>query len=244
MIIPNPERQLLPKNIKNHIIIPIGTRFGKLQIDSEPYIWAIKSYRPICYTCLCNCGKRTDVQAMYLRRGSTTSCGCAQAAQRAKNGRATIAKAQAKNTKHGYLKGGRHPVYRVWQGIKERCLKPKHKSYPDYGGRGIKICDRWMDFVNFIADMGDRPSSNHSIERRDNDGNYEPNNCYWATKAEQARNSRNNRIIEYNGRSQLMVEWARELGIHPRTLITRFYRGWSVERALTTETNAHRPNSK
>ena len=227
------DRGSLPKNSK-HVICPITTRFEKLRINSEPFIRTDKSYHPVCYTCVCDCGVQTDVPIMHLRSGNTTSCGCVQAIQRSKNGHSTIAIVQAKNIKHGYTKSGKKLIYRVWQGIKERCLNPKNKSYKDYGGRGIKVCERWMKFENFIADMGDRPSNLYSIERRDNDGDYEPGNCCWVQKRQQARNSRNNRIIEYNGKSQTLIEWAEELGMTYRTLVTRLHRGWSVERALST----------
>lgn len=242
MLIPNSEKEPLQINIKNHTIVEVGTRFNKLQVISEPFVWSARLYRPICYTCLCDCGNHTDVLVMRLRSGRTTSCGCAQLAQRAANGHRTISQAQAKNVKHGYLKGGRRPEYRVWQGILERCLKSKHKSYKDYGGRGIKVCQRWLKFENFIADMGDRPSGRHSIERRDNNGDYEPSNCYWAEKWQQERNSRGNHNITFNGKTQCLTDWAHELGIKQRTLITRLHRGWSVERAF--KTNAHRNKQK
>lgn len=233
LIIPDNERGLFPKNSKK-FTCTIGERFGHLVVASEPFIWIVKWYQPVCHTCICDCGVKTDVLVMRLRSRDTRSCGCVYKRIRSQNGKATIHIAQQKNTKHGYTKGGRKPEYRVWQGIKERCLKPEHKSYKDYGGRGIKICERWMKFENFIADMGDRPSNFYSIERRDNDGDYEPGNCCWVQKRQQARNSRNNHIVEYNGKSQTLVEWSEELGMTFSTIRTRLHRGWSVERALST----------
>ena len=109
----------------------IGQKFGKLLVIS--YVGQNKRGKSI-WLCKCDCGEEKQTLSYRLRNGSTISCGCS-------------------HTKHGYLKGGRRPEYRVWQGILERCLRPNHKSYHDYGGRGIKVCQRWMKFENFIADM-------------------------------------------------------------------------------------------
>jgi hypothetical protein len=125
-------------------------------------------------------------------------------------------------------------VYRVWQAMKKRCYYPKAVNYDDYGGRGITVCDRWKDsFENFYADMGDPPSEDHSIERSDTNGHYEPGNCTWATRIAQQNNRRNTIVITYNGKTQGLSEWARELGIARTTLEMRRSRGWSDVEALT-----------
>lgn len=125
--------------------------------------------------------------------------------------------------KHGC---SRLPEYGIWQAMKNRCNRPATRYYENYGGRGIKVCDRWMhSVVNFIDDMGLRPTSTHSIERIDNDGNYEPSNCRWATAAEQASNKRSNRYITVNGRRMTLAEAARQKGIKRGTFATRIYRG-------------------
>lgn len=126
------------------------------------------------------------------------------------------------------------PEYTCWGRMRQRCENPKNKSFRDYGGRGISVCARWQSFENFIADMGKRPSKNHSIERINNDGNYEPSNCRWATRAEQAINKRNNRYLTHNGETRLICEWAEITGIPRKTIITRIdQQNWNIADALT-----------
>jgi hypothetical protein len=121
--------------------------------------------------------------------------------------------------------------------MKARCHRPKDSAFEKYGGRGIRVCDRWRaSFENFIADMGRRPSDDHSIERQDNDGDYEPDNCVWATKSEQMRNRRgwgSVSRVEINGVLKTTAAWARELGTSQTTIDERIKRGWSPERAVT-----------
>jgi hypothetical protein len=126
------------------------------------------------------------------------------------------------------------PVYRVWQAMVSRCTLERSKFFYRYGGRGIKVCDRWRDFKNFYEDMGDRPSPSHSIDRVNNDGNYEPGNCRWATRAEQDLNNSRNVHLTHEGKTMTMKEWAIAKGIRYGTLVTRVARGWSDDRALET----------
>jgi len=142
---------------------------------------------------------------------------------------------RARNYRHGYKTAGKYsPEYSIWMNLRARCNNPKNNRYDSYGARGIKVCDRWMaDFVNFLEDMGRRPSKAHSIDRIDNDGNYEPGNCRWATRKEQCRNRRSSRFLEFNGQVKTAAEWAEEVGIEQSTLNLRLKYGWSVERALT-----------
>jgi hypothetical protein len=114
-----------------------------------------------------------------------------------------------------------------------RCELESDSCFPKYGAKGIKVCERWHIFENFIADMGEPPSG-HSIEREDNNGNYEPNNCKWATLLEQANNTSANRFHEFNGRRMTTAQWARETGIAAGTIERRLERGWPIERALST----------
>ena len=140
--------------------------------------------------------------------------------------------------KHGQAcRGRKTKEYYTWRNIKERCHNPRHPRYADYGGRGIIVCDRWRySFEAFAADMGVCPPL-HMIEREDNNGPYSPENCYWATATEQNQNRRNNHHLTYQGRTQTLTNWARELGISCPTLSSRLNRqGWSVERALSTAT--------
>ena len=134
--------------------------------------------------------------------------------------------------KHGM---SRSREYRSWTAMKQRCCNPGASYYSDYGGRGIRVCDEWLDdFAAFYAYVGPCPEPGYSIHRIDNDGNYEPGNVGWASPLEQGRNSRKNRILEYDGRSQCMTAWAEEIGMDARTFRGRLYRGWSLERVMNT----------
>lgn len=177
------------------------------------------------WTCRCECGKTTEVGGGKLRRGTTRSCGCL-----------SVETTVARSTKHNLAHRGKViPEYRVWNTMKLRCNNPKITGYKDYGGRGISVCQRWRDsFADFIADMGRRPTSRHTIERADTNGNYEPSNCSWQTYAVQNRNRRDNRNITFNNRTQNVTDWATELGLKKGTLFHRLDSGWSVNKAFTT----------
>lgn len=126
------------------------------------------------------------------------------------------------------------PAYNVWRTMRQRCLNPRSSVYPQYGGRGITVCERWGSFAAFHEDMGEQPPG-MTLERIDNSKGYCPSNCRWATRKEQARNRRSNRMITLNGRTMCLYDWADEYGISGRIVCTRFYtRKWSIERALTT----------
>lgn len=137
--------------------------------------------------------------------------------------------------KHGHTAGGQTTAeYRIWNGMLRRTTKPSEPAFPLYGGRGIGVCDRWLSFENFLADMGPRPSAKHSLDRIDNDAGYSPENCRWATQREQCANMRKNRWLTFDGRTQIIADWARETGLPSGTISNRLALGWSVERALTT----------
>lgn len=124
--------------------------------------------------------------------------------------------------------------YGIWTDIRQRCLNPNDPCYPGYGGRGIKICDRWLEsFHNFFNDVGQRPTSKHQLDRIDNDGNYEPSNCRWATRVEQANNKRNNVLLTAFGKTLTSAQWGRELGLKPATIRRRLKYNWSPEKVLT-----------
>lgn len=127
------------------------------------------------------------------------------------------------------------PEYYAWENMIARCNYKSYKNYSDYGGRGIKVCDRWRNsFNNFYEDMGKRPSSKHSLDRKNTNGDYSPDNCRWATSTEQLINRRIAHNLTYNGKTQIVSEWAKELGISQFTLRARIRYGWSVERILGT----------
>lgn len=130
----------------------------------------------------------------------------------------------------------RPPEYGPWHDMIRRCYDSRRKNYRHYGGRGIKVCDRWrQSFEAFLEDMGPRPSPKHSIDRYpNNDGNYEPDNCRWATQGEQLRNYSRTRHVTYNGRTQCIADWAVEMKLPAQTLYTRIREGWDAARALTT----------
>lgn len=124
-------------------------------------------------------------------------------------------------------------TYKSWGMMKSRCTNPSYNHYHNYGGRGIKVCDRWLEsFENFLEDMGERPK-NHSLDRIDVDGDYCKENCRWSTSKEQNNNRRNNHIIEFNGKSQNITAWAEELNIKVDILSRRILRGWSIEDTLS-----------
>lgn len=135
-------------------------------------------------------------------------------------------------TTHGDAAGRKSAEYRAWRHMRSRCLNPNTPDFRLYGGRGIKVCESWSEFVSFLADMGRRPSASHSLDRVNPDGNYEPSNCRWATASEQANNRRKTIRVQYHGESLTITECAQRLGIHRETLKRRL-QTMSLNYALT-----------
>lgn len=199
----------------------IGKRFTRLLVVN----YAGQKNHTTMWHCRCDCGKEKTVAGISLTRGRAKSCGCLRSEQLVK-----------RFTKHGMSSGGRiQAEFRIWIGLIRRCTDPNDVSYPLYGGRGIKVCRRWLESAaNFVADMGLRPSRHHSIDRIDNNGDYEPGNCRWATRVQQARNTRRSRMLTFRGVTKPLPVWAEEVGISQKTLASRLnLMKWSVEEALT-----------
>ncbi len=171
----------------------------------------------------CICGEIKELQDYKVRSNHTKSCGCLRNEGPPKGLR----------TKHGKHKTAE---YAVWHHMKQRCYDKNYPSYSEWGGRGIKVCERWREsFENFLADMGERPSKDHSIDRKDNDGDYEPGNCRWATRQQQHRNKRNTRSLTLDGETKTIGEWAEVTGLSTSLIWVRvFQNGWTPERALRT----------
>lgn len=210
----------MPKPIK----IVVGTRYGRLMILRE--VERVRSGKSLIrrVLCRCDCGNEVITLLCCLRANSTRSCGCLKKEKDAE-----------RNFRHGYSQRGReNKTYRTWRDMIYRCSNLNSNAYNRYGGRGVAVCERWQGehgFENFLADMGECPEG-MTLERENNNGNYEPSNCKWATRREQNRNRRNNVRLEYCGRTMIIADWARELGIKPTTLYRRLQNGWSIERAL------------
>lgn len=198
-----------------------GKRFGRLVAVSFERRKSGSRYR-IFWVCRCDCGQTTSVVNDALKSGDTQSCGCMQKE-----------KARARRTSHGQ---SRTRLYRIWEGIKTRCLSDTSPAFHNYGGRGISICERWReDFSAFAADVGDPPTTSHTIDRYpNNDGNYEPGNVRWATRQEQGRNRRGLNEIEFNGQLMCLAEVAEHVDVPYKTLAQRIVKlGWSIEDALS-----------
>jgi len=195
-----------------------GRKFGMLQVieyvgtkGSQGH-WFVR----------CDCGKEKFVGGYTLIKGETKSCGC--------NRNAAIS---IGHTIHGQSSNAtRTREYRSWSHMKARCFCSTDHDFHHYGGRGITVCERWLDFRNFLEDMGPCPAK-FTIERIDNDGNYDPSNCRWASRLDQGNNRRTNRNLTFNGESKSVSEWCRELGLNLSRIKSRLHLGWTTERALT-----------
>jgi len=181
------------------------------------------------WRCRCSCGIEKIIRAGHLRSGASRSCGCL-------NREIQSRLARERFIHHGYARAGFvTPEWKAWKSMRERCANPHAKSWDRYGGRGIRVCDRWAkSFTEFFADMGFRPSAAHSLDRIDNDGNYEPGNCRWATRTEQQNNTRKIRRITFRGQIKSASEWNDDLGFPKELIQQRLRRGWGPEKALMT----------
>lgn len=212
----------MKENIKLRRRIDLtGERFGRLVV-LRAGIKRAKN-RGMYWLCKCDCGVVKEVSAQALKLGSTLSCGCYNL------------EVQRNNIKHGHNRSdnGKTPTYRTWDKMIQRCNNPNSAEYSIYGGRGISICERWLDFSNFLEDMGERPKGK-SIDRIDFNGNYKPSNCRWATSKQQANNTRRNVSFEYKGQMKTISELADIAGVKYDTMYYRLMKyKWSLENAMS-----------
>jgi hypothetical protein len=208
-----------------------GARFGRLvvrEFDKSP-----RKHSAAKWICVCDCGARISARADLLKSGVVSSCGCLS-----KEIHGDIArKIGADNRTHGHTTGyAGSGTYNSWMAMRARCNNPKALNYVNYGGRGIKVCERWATFENFLADMGERPSGMTLDRYPDKNGNYEPGNCRWATQEQQQRNRRDNMNIEIDGVTKTLTEWSEHCGVESRLVSVRIRKlGWSPKRALNME---------
>lgn len=184
-----------------------GQRYGHLVVRAR----APNSKGKTRWFCTCDCGKQDHIVGGHaLRIGEMRSCGCARS--------------EFAHTKHGLARdGGRSKEWYAWWFMIQRCTNKNNISYPHYGGRGIVVCERWKDPVAFVSDMGPKPSPKHSLDRIDNDGNYEPSNCRWATRTQQARNQSNTVKVMIDGASLSIPDLA-DIYMLPRKVVWKRYR--------------------
>lgn len=174
---------------------------------------------------MCECGTATVTQPRYVTGGNTMSCGCLCDESHAN-----------RFTTHGMSISS---TYNTWCSMKARCCNQNDLGWTNYGGRKISVCERWLSFGNFLADMGERPFG-MSLDRIDNEKGYFKQNCKWSTPTEQGGNKRNNRILTVHGEKKCMAEWCRELGVCDSVVHRRLSRGWSEEEAVLTPANVRR----
>ena len=210
----------------------LGERRGRLEVISFA---GLDSKGKAIWLCKCDCGKEVLIKSNHFNQPSYTGewgCGCFR-----------FQSISSRSSTHGESTRGRPtPEYATWISMRARCLNPNSNGYDDYGGRGITICKRWDSFENFLEDVGRKPSPKHSLDRFPNvNGNYCPENCRWATKIEQARNTRRTHLIEYLGEEKCISEWAEIFKITPQIITGRLKLGWTVKDALEIPRGQSRP---
>ena len=196
-----------------------GQKFGRLTVLG---FCGMKNKNSL-WLCLCDCGNTCRTHSGNMKRGHSRSCGC-------------LSDESRRAGTHGERKGQTRTVeYTCWRNMLTRCTNSNSQDFCNYGGRGITVYDRWLHSLeNFLADMGRKPTPKHTIDRINNDGNYEPGNCRWVTRSVNCRNKRSNTLLKHNGETLTIAGWSDLFGITPETIIKRIKRGWEVSRAITT----------
>lgn len=191
----------------------VGQKFGLLTVISRAK--TSSKNRETKWNCLCECGNTKIIYGNSLKSGRTTSCGCY---------------VKKINTTHGCSK---HPLFQTWQAMVKRCINKNDPAYKNYGGRGISVCNEWINSPSqFIKDMTPKPEG-LELDRIDNNGNYSKQNCKWSTRQEQCTNRRTTRLITFNNQTNSILEWSRITGINRRTIAQRLSKNWSIEHVLT-----------
>lgn len=203
-------------NKKTGQTISVGDVFSRWTVIE---IGAIRSFENI--KCRCECGAERFTRSERLLSGRSGSCGCLRNDNLTTHG---LTKTSIRESSHEYW---------VWNAMVQRCMNPNDRGYINYGGRGITLHPDWLKFDAFYRDMGKRPGKGYSLERKDNDKGYGPDNCMWQTRKEQNRNKRNNRLFTLNGETRCLAEWSEITGIGHSTIIQRLKSGWTEEKALT-----------
>lgn len=193
-----------------------GKQFGDWKVVGPWFLKKGNTY----WHCECKCGTAKPVSYANLVSGRTAGC-------------------SLHLSTHGKTNS---PEYKSWDGMKQRCWNTNDGKYPDYGGRGITICERWHSFDAFFADMGPKPSGKHSIDRIDNDGPYSPDNCRWADQNTQSRNRRSSVRLTHDGLTLTIAEWAERAGVGYSTVRERLVRGWPLAAAISPNTSKKKPH--
>lgn len=191
-----------------------GQKFGRFTVIEFDRVDETQTAR---WVCICECGTKVIVRGGSLTTGSSRSCGCLQ--------KEVVGAIRT----HGNTAGGKSPEYNAWSSMLARCTNPNNPAYKDYGGRGITVCKEWLTFEPFLADMGKRPNSEYSIDRENNDLGYCKENCRWATRAQQLRNTRRNRFVDTPVGTMILSDAAAKYGLSPYVVMGRLRRGWPKE---------------
>ena len=198
-----------------------GQKFGKLTVIESV---GLNKHDKVCWSCKCECGKLTTVPTSHLRNGHTTSCGCLS---------------PIKPTHGGYANKER--LCLIWGAMRRRCCKKSYAGFKDYGGRGITVCDDWLNDYSLFKDwaLANGYDDSLSIDRIDVNGNYEPSNCRWASRKVQNNNRRSNRLITFQGETKTAAEWAIVAGVNCHTFMSRIDKlNWPIDRVMTEQTRA------